>query len=51
MVRRLEKPLELAAIKADKLLAKWDLVRLPRLSVVPVSDEQWRRIERIMDNG
>src|ERR1700678_4250682 len=37
MVRRLETPLSLAAIKADKMLAKWDLVRLPRLSVVPVS--------------
>jgi predicted RNA-binding protein with PUA-like domain len=47
MVRRLKKPVPLAAIKADKLLAKCDLVRLPRLSVTPVSDEQWRRIEEM----
>jgi len=35
----------LDAIKADPQLATWDLVRLPRLSVVPVSAEQWRRLE------
>ena len=47
VVRRLAKPVPLAAIKADKLLAKWDLVRLPRLSVVPVSEEQWKRVEEL----
>ena len=46
-VRSLANPVELAAIKADKLLAKWDLVRLPRLSVVQVSEEQWKRIEEM----
>jgi predicted RNA-binding protein with PUA-like domain len=48
-VRKFQKPLQLATIKADKILAKWDLVRLPRLSVVPVSDEQWQRIEALLD--
>ncbi len=47
LIRRLKKPVPLSAIKADKLLAKWDLVRLSRLSVVPVSDEQWRRVEEL----
>lgn len=34
----------LAAIKADPRLAGSDLVRLPRLSVVPLDEGQWRRI-------
>lgn len=29
-------------IKAHRSLKNFDLVRLPRLSVVPVSDEQWQ---------
>jgi predicted RNA-binding protein with PUA-like domain len=47
LVRRFDRPVELAEIKADKLLSKWDLVRLPRLSVVPVTEEQWRRVEEL----
>ena len=40
-------PVTLGMIKADELLSQWDLVRLPRLSVVPVSPEQWRRLEEL----
>ncbi len=36
-VRRLAKPVPLAAIKAQKGLADFDLVRISRLSVMPVS--------------
>jgi predicted RNA-binding protein with PUA-like domain len=39
-VRALPRPVSLAEIKTDKLLAQWDLVRLPRLSVVAVSATQ-----------
>lgn len=46
-VARLPRPVSLARIKADPLLANWDLVRLPRLSVLPVSAEQWRRVEEL----
>jgi predicted RNA-binding protein with PUA-like domain len=46
-VRRLPHPVTLARIKDDQLLADWDLVRMSRLSVVPVSPEQWRRIEEL----
>ena len=46
-VRKLTNPVTLAEIKADKLLAKWDLVRLPRLSVVPVTEAQWKRVEAL----
>ena len=38
------RPVGLATIKKDALLAGWDLVRLPRLSVVPMTAEQWGRL-------
>ncbi|HUK12753.1 MAG TPA: EVE domain-containing protein [Thermoanaerobaculaceae bacterium] len=43
-VRPLARPVTLAQIKADPAFAGFDLVRVPRLSVVPVSDAHWRRI-------
>lgn len=43
-VKRLDRPVPLAEIKADKRLAGWDLLRLGRLSVVPTSDEVWNRV-------
>jgi len=46
-VRRLQHSVPLSRIKADPRLARWELVRLPRLSVVPVTDEQWRRVEEL----
>ena len=41
---RLERPVTLAEIKADPRFAGWELVRLGRLSVMPVSPDQWRWI-------
>jgi predicted RNA-binding protein with PUA-like domain len=46
-VRQLPRPVPLALIKADAALHKWDLVRLPRLSVMPVTAAQWARIEQL----
>ena len=46
-VRRLKNPVSLAQIKAEESLQNWDLVRLARLSVVPVSEEQWQTVKRI----
>ena len=43
-VRKLARPVTLQQIKADKRLAGFALVRHSRLSVVPVSDEEWRMI-------
>lgn len=40
--RRLKRPITLAECKAEPRLAGWDLIRLGRLSVVPVSREQWK---------
>jgi predicted RNA-binding protein with PUA-like domain len=44
-VRKLENPVTLAAVKADKSFASFPLTRVPRLSVMPVSDDEWNRIE------
>ena len=43
--RRLSQPLSLAEIKALEELSDFDLVRLPRLSVMPVSTAQWDRLQ------
>jgi len=46
---RWKKPLSLDRVKKDAQLAEWDLVRLGRLSVMPVSANQWRRILELRD--
>jgi predicted RNA-binding protein with PUA-like domain len=43
----LARPVTLAEIKAVPKFKSFDLVRLPRLSVMPVSEEQWRAIEEM----
>ncbi len=40
----LAKPVKLADIKKSNLFPDWDLVRLPRLSIVPVSEKQWEKV-------
>lgn len=44
---RLPNPVTLAAIKADKSFATFPLVRMSRLSVMPVTDVEWSRIEKM----
>jgi predicted RNA-binding protein with PUA-like domain len=44
---RLPRPVPLTEIKASPKLKGWDLVRLPRLSVMSVSAEQWAEVERM----
>jgi len=46
-VRKLKQPVTLAAVKADKYFALFPLTRVPRLSVMPVSDDEWDRIEKM----
>ncbi len=41
---RLARPVTLAEIKADRRLAGWELVRMPRLSVMPVSEPAWKAV-------
>ena len=45
-VRRLANPMTLATIKADAAFAAWELVKQPRLSVMPVPAAMWDRIEK-----
>jgi len=42
--KKLPSPVTLAAIKADRAFASFALVRMSRLSVMPVSDAEWARI-------
>lgn len=42
--QKLKKPVPLAAIKAEKKLANMALVRLGRLSVQPVTSEEWELV-------
>jgi predicted RNA-binding protein with PUA-like domain len=44
-VRKLKHPVTLAAVKADRRFASFPLTRVPRLSVMPVTDEQWEQLE------
>lgn len=43
--KKLKRPVTLAEVKAAGRFADFALVRLPRLSVMPVSEEQWAAIE------
>lgn len=43
-VERLERPVTLAELKEDPDLQGFDLVRLPRLSAMTVTPEQWEKI-------
>ena len=46
--KKLARPVTLAEIKGDRKFAQFPLTRLPRLSVMPVTDEEW---ERILEKG
>ena len=46
-VERLPRPVTLAEIKADPAFTDFPLVRISRLSVMPVSDAEWARIESL----
>jgi|SRR5687767_2458852 len=48
-VKKLASPVTLAAVKADKYFAAFPLVRMARLSVMPVSDDEWARIEKLSE--
>jgi predicted RNA-binding protein with PUA-like domain len=45
--RRLPAPVTLKAVKADPYFADFPLTRVPRLSVMPVTDDQWTRLEKM----
>jgi predicted RNA-binding protein with PUA-like domain len=43
-VKKLKRPVTLAEIKADRRFKDFPLTYLPRLSVMPVTDSQWKMI-------
>ena len=45
--KALKRPVTLAEVKADKRFATMPLVRIARLSVQPVTDEEWELIEEL----
>ncbi len=46
---KLKKPVTLEQIKADPAFAQWELVRISRLSVMPVPDKLWTRLMKMAD--
>ena len=46
-VRKLRRPVTLREIKADVRFKTFPLVRISRLSVMPVTDVEWKRIEEM----
>lgn len=50
-LRQLKHAVTLAAIKADEAFASWELVRISRLSVMPVPEELWKKIEAMSEQG
>ena len=46
-VKKLPRPVTLASIKADTSFANFALVRMSRLSVMPVDEQQWTQIEKM----
>ena len=45
--KRWAAPVTLEQIKKDPIFAKWELLRISRLSVMPVSEAQWQRLEKM----
>ena len=50
-LRRFDRPVSLAEIKPNPKFADFALVRISRLSVMPVTDKQWAEIERLSKQG
>src|SRR5262245_42527651 len=46
-VTKLARPVTRKEIKADRAFATFPLVRISRLSVMPVTDAEWARIEKM----
>ncbi|MCX7699499.1 MAG: EVE domain-containing protein [Gemmataceae bacterium] len=48
--RRWTRPVTLAEIKADPAFAEWELVRMSRLSVMPVPERIWKRLQKLAES-
>jgi predicted RNA-binding protein with PUA-like domain len=47
--KALKHPVTLDVIKADPAFAGWDLLRISRLSVVPVPEAMWKRLHELAE--
>src|SRR5882724_2644681 len=47
--RKVKRPVTLAEVKADSRFAGFALVREPRLSVMPVTEDQWKMLLEMAD--
>lgn len=50
-VKKLKNPVSLASIKLNKKLANMALIKLGRLSVQPVTDEEWEEVLMMAEGG
>ncbi len=50
-VKKLARPVTLKEIKADPSFKTFPLVRISRLSVMPVTDAEWARIEKMAERS
>jgi predicted RNA-binding protein with PUA-like domain len=49
--RALKRPVGLSEIRNDQSFQGWELLRLPRLSVMPVSREIWKRLIELSERS
>jgi len=50
-MKKFKRPVTLAEIKADPVFAGWDLLRIGRLSVVPVPEKMWKHLEQLSETA
>ena len=50
-VKKLRRPVTLAEVKAKPVFEDFPLVRISRLSVMPVTDKEWAEIEKMASTG
>lgn len=48
---RLDRPVSLAEVKQNPVFSQWELVRMPRLSVMPVPPLFWSEIHRMSERN
>jgi len=47
--KKLKSPVTLETIKSDPAFKEWELVRISRLGVMPVSEAIWKRLEKLSE--
>jgi len=50
-VKKLKRPVTLAEVKADRRFASFPLTRIPRLSVMPVTEAEWAALMAMSESA